>query len=357
MNIKIFQLFLTITAVLFLVSCSNEKKEKEAELAKNVYEREVNMVDTVYLKRTIFKKQLISNGRLKAKVKGVVGFKTPGMVVELPVRNGSYVQKGDLIARLDTEEAKLTLAQAQVRYQRAVIDRMDQLINFGIEDTLNISAEKKQIAAIRSGYTTARNDLRMAEIALERCTLRAPFSGKVANLTTRLYEQGGPNFCTLIDDGAFEVDFTLLETEMEFITPNMGIELSPLHKPSERYYGRVTEVNPVVDANGQIKITGMISGSKALMDGMNVTIYLESGIPGQLVVPKTAVVMRDGYYVLFKYDKGKAEWVYIDIMMSSSDSYAVTGNKAKQAELLEGDCIIVGGNVNLAHGTEVIIKN
>jgi hypothetical protein len=144
---------------------------------------------------------------------------------------------------------------------------------------------------------------------------------------------------------------------MEFISPNMGIELSPLHKPSERYYGRVTEVNPLVDAQSQIKIRGQVSGSRALMDGMNMTIYLENSVPGELVVPKTAVVMRDGYEVLFTYANGKAEWVYVDIVMASSEFYAVTGNKANQAELSEGACIIVAGNVNLAHGTEVVINN
>jgi len=42
--------------------------------------------------------------------------------------------------------------------------------------------------------------------------------------------------------------------------------------------------------------------------------------------------------------------------MASSEYYAVTANAVKSAELKEGDCIIVGGNVNLAHGTDVVIK-
>lgn len=354
-----FSIFLCCLTFLNIVACKNGDKEASEELAKNVYEREVNRVDTLYLKRTLFQQQLISNGRLRAKTKGVLGFKTTGVVVDLPVKNGSYVQAGDLIARIDTEEALLSLSQARVRYQKALIDRQDALINFGysLNDSLNIPAEVMQNAAIRSGYANAQSDLRMAEIALERCFLRAPFSGKIANLATQRYEQGGANFCTLIDDRLFEVDFPVLETEMGYITQNMGLELSPLHKPSERYRGRVTQLNPMVDLRGQISITGEVLGNRELIDGMNVKIYLESSVPGQLVVPKSAVVMRDGYPVLFAYANGKAEWVYIDIIMSSGEYYAVTGNKIKQAELAEGACIIVGGNVNLAHGTDVIINN
>jgi len=359
MEVKKYLLFVVPMLAVLASACRNDKKVDEVELAKSVYEREVNKVDTMYLRRTVFNKQISSNGRLRAKVKGVLGFKMSGIVVELPVKNGSFVKKGELIARLDSEEAKLNLAQAQVRYRRAVIDRQDVLINQGyqLSDSLNIPQSAMQMAEIRSGYATALSDLRMAEIVLERCTLLAPFSGKIANLSTKRYEQGGGNFCTLLDDSTFEVDFTILETDIDFISPQMNIELSPLHKPSERYRGRVTEVNPVVDQHGQIKIVAEVVGNKALIDGMNVKIYLESSVSGEFVVPKTAVVKRDNFDVLFLYAKGKAEWIYIDIIMQSSEYYAVTGNKAKQAELKEGDCIIVGGNVNLAHGTEVIINN
>ena len=358
MIIKRFLIALGLFSAIGVAGCRNNEQKEDPELAKSVYEREVNRVDTLTLKRTTFQKQLVSNGRVRAKVKGEIGFKTSGIVVELPVKNGSFVQKGDLIARLDTEEALLNLSQAKVRFQKTDIDRQDALINQGyqLSDSMHIPESAKQLAAIRSGYATALSDLRMAEIALERCTLLAPFSGKVANLSTRLYEQGGSNFCTLLDDSAFEVDFPILETEMGFISKNMSIELSPLHKPSERFRGRVTEINPVVDQHSQIKIVGEVVGNREFMDGMNVKIYLESSIPGELVVPKSSVVIRDNYHVLFKYNNGKAEWVYIDIIMTSSEYYAVTGNKVKQAELLEGDCIIVGGNLNLAHGSEVIIN-
>jgi RND family efflux transporter, MFP subunit len=349
-----------LALILSLTACGNKKDEADSEMAKSTYERELNQVDTAYLQRTVFKKQLSSNGKLQAKARGVVGFKQQGIIVEFPVRNGVFVRKGDLIARIDDEAATLALAQAHLRYEKAVIDRRDELIKFGYpmpQDTTLIPHDLLRMSAIRSGYDNARIDLRTAEINLENCRVLAPFSGKVANLKTRLYEQSRADLCTLIDDSSFEVDFAILETEMDFITPNMEIQLSPLHKPSERYKGRVTEINPGVDERGQIRITAVVSGNQSLMDGMNVKVYLESSVPGELVVPKTAVVIRDGFTVLFKYENGKAFWTYIDVVMASSEYYAVTANVAKSAELNAGDCIIVGGNVNLAHGSEVIIRN
>ena len=358
MNLHRIPALVSLALILSLSACGNKKDQDASEMAKSTYERELNQVDTAYLKRTVFKKQLMSNGKLRARAKGVIGFKRQGVVVELPVRNGSYVKKGDLIARIDSEEASLALAQARLRYEKAVIDRQDELIKFGYpsQDTTLVPTELLRMAAIRSGYDNARIDLRTAEINLENCKVLAPFSGKVANLQTRLYEQGRADLCTLIDDTAFEVDFAILETEMDFMTPNMEIQLSPLHKPSERFKGRVTEINPGVDDRGQIRVTALISGNQSLMDGMNVRVYLESSVPGELVVPKTAVVIRDGYTVLFKYRDNKADWTYIDVVMASSEYYAVTANAVKSAELKEGDCIIVGGNVNLAHGTDVVIK-
>ena len=359
MNLHPIPALVSLALILSLSACGNKKDEASSEMAKSSYEREVNQVDTAYLQRTVFKQQLSSNGKLRARVKGVIGFKRQGIVLELPVRNGSYVRKGDLIARIDTEEASLALSQARLRYEKAVIDRQDELIKFGYplpQDTTQIPQEMLRMSAIRSGFDNARLDLRTAEINLENCRVLAPFSGKVANLKTRLYEPSRADFCTLIDDSSFEVDFVVLESEMGFISSNMEIQLSPLHKPSERFKGRVTEINPGVDERGQIRITATVSGNPSLMDGTNVHVYLENSVPGELVIPKTAVVIRDGYTVLFKYNNNKAEWTYIDVVMASSEYYAVTANAAKSAELKEGDCIIIGGNVNLANGTDVVIK-
>ena len=115
----------------------------------------------------------------------------------------------------------------------------------------------------------------------------------------------------------------------------------------------------MVDEKGQVRVVASIvnKGGK-LIEGMNVKIFIESKSNNKLVVPKSSVVVRDGYDVLFTYNEGssKAEWVYVDILESNSTQHVVRGNEQKNAELNPGAIVITSGNLNLAEGSRVEIK-
>lgn len=89
---------------------------------------------------------------------------------------------------------------------------------------------------------------------------------------------------------------------------------------------------------------------------MNVRIIVENSLSNMLVVPKDAVVERDGYHVVFIYRNGRAVWTYVDIAYSNLTSYAIIGCKKKETEIHDGDIIITSGNLNLADNTDVKIK-
>ena len=112
-----------------------------------------------------------------------------------------------------------------------------------------------------------------------------------------------------------------------------------------------------MDKNGQIAVTASVKNDGTLIDGMNVRVTVEKDVPDRLVVPKSAVVIRDNLEVLFRHKDGKALWTYVHTVMSSGDSYVVVPNTDRGAELNEGDEVIVSGNLNLADGSTVTVKN
>jgi phosphate:Na+ symporter len=75
------------------------------------------------------------------------------------------------------------------------------------------------------------------------------------------------------------------------------------------------------------------------------------------VVPKDAVVERDGYQVIFLLEEGRAVWTYVDVVHSNISSFAITGCQRKETTIKEGDIVITSGNLNLADGTEVIVND
>lgn len=186
--------------------------------------------------------------------------------------------------------------------------------------------------------------------------LYAPFTGKVANIKLKKWDKTGSDaFCTLIDDSSYDVNFSALESEYSFLEEGEKVSVTPFGD-TRSFEGTVRDINPVIDDNGQIAVTATMSGSSRLLDGMNVKITVDRSLPSQLVVPKSAVVIRDGMDVLFRYRGGKAEWVYVNVLNSNSVSYSVSANTDRGAVLSEGDQIIVSGNLNLADGSQVVVK-
>lgn len=353
-----------LLGILLFASCSGGSgsgSDADTTVNKKAQIQISNPVDTITLRRGTFRSQLISNGKLRAQQKSDLRFAGSGAVTWLAGGNGTPVAPGAVIARLDDRDAQLRLEQARQAMQKADIDLQDALLGFGhdIADSAQVPRETMRIARLRSGYDGAVTGLESARLTAENCVLTAPFGGKIANLKTKLHENPkGDFFCSVINDRSFDVEFSILESELANVRVGQEVKVATFVDPAKRYAGRVANINPTVDDKGQILVTANIPNPGGLMDGMNVKVYIESAVPNKLVVPKSAVLVRDDREVLFRYDPatGKAMWTYVLIEASNSDSHAVVANTDRGAELNVGDAIIVSGNLNLADGSEVEIK-
>lgn len=337
-----------------MLSCRQKVEEKSDDLEKHEQAMSETYVDTMTLHVTPFDKQIVCNGRLRAKAKSDLTFLSQGVTTEIFVHEGQRVTKGTLIASLDKRERTREVEKAEHEVYRAKVELTDKLIGLGYDaDMANIPADLLQRAEVTSGYYSAKYQLQSAKTALEECNLYAPFSGRIANLDARSFQRT-EKVCTLIDDSQFEVEFKILEAELEHIGKGQKVKVSSFVEDSVTYEGIITEINPLVDDKGLIKIMArMANKGDELMDGMNVRVVVEQRVQNMFVVPKDAVVERDGYHVIFRYEDGHAVWTYVDIVYSNINSFAITGCQRKETSIYEGDIVITSGNLNLADGTEV----
>ncbi len=351
-----------IIPALLIISCAPKGGEKieEGEAAKANFVAEKNLVDTVVLKRESFNRQIITNGKLRAVKKSDLTFRSSGIISEIYVKNGEFVAKGGKIAQLETLSAQNKLKLAKERMEKAELDFANDIIGYGYgKDTSAVPAEILKVVRIRSGYNSSVNDLRQSEEDLKNTTLYAPFSGKIANIAGREWQPASGAFCTLIDDSRFEVEFSLLESELSFIKVGNTVKVASFSEPEKYYPGVISQINPVVDDKGQIKVMAVVNNSSGkLLEGMNVRVIAEQLLRDKLVVPKSAVVMRDNFDVLFRLNPqtNKAMWTYVKVEMTNTTHHVVVANEDKNAEINAGDIVIVSGNLNLAEGSNVEIK-
>ena len=118
----------------------------------------------------------------------------------------------------------------------------------------------------------------------------------------------------------------------------------------DSFEGSVSEINPLVDLNGMVKVKAVVNGQGKLFSGMNVRVSVRRSLGQQLVIPKTAVVLRSGKQVVFTLQEGKAMWNYVHTGLENKSQ------KGIEEGLLEGDTIIVTGNLNLAHEAAVNVR-
>lgn len=320
----------------------------------------VNTVEVMTLRRTDFTRELLSNGKLTASARAGLSFSATGPLAQVNVANGQRVGKGTVLARLDRPDLQLALESAQIALDKAEMDLYDYLVGQGYpaRDTLSVPADLLATAKMKSGYSGALNNLARARLDVSGTVLRAPFSGRVADVKLHCYDLSGTDpFCTLINDSAFDVDFTVMESEYSFLSPGLPINVTPYADASFSCSGKIVSINPSVDKNGQVSVRARVPGDPHLLDGMNVKVSVGRTVPGQLVVPRSAVVIRDDMDVLFTYtEDGKAHWTYVNILASNASSHVVAANADRGATLSEGDLVIVSGNLNLADESDVVLR-
>ena len=349
-----------MAAVALLPACKDGKKASElTDESKLQYTPEVNEVEVVPLKRETFQMQLLANGKLSAAQKSALYFAESGQIVAINVQKGGSVGQGAVIARLDSREQESKLEAARIEVERTRLEYLSFLAGQGyaVADSASVPQDVRELAAIRSGYAAAQNSLAQARRALDGTVLRAPFGGKVADIKLKRWDRTAAEpFCTLIADRTFDVEFSALESEYPFLQKGQPVRVSLFGDDGSSVKGTIKSINPAVDKNGQILVTATVPGDSRMLDGMNVKVIVERALPGQLVVPKKAVVIRDNLEVLFRYNNGKSDWVYVNTLKANSESFAIKANADRGAELHEGDLIIVSGNLNLADGSKVVIK-
>lgn len=349
---------LWILSAVLLVGCGKTKKEKADASADRMQHRiEYNEVTIDTLRRRDFTRELISNGRLVAARRTTLSFPVAGTIAAIGTRNGTRVRAGELIARLDTAEYAFQLYKAQLALEKTRLEFFDVLVGQGhpLGDTITPPAEVVQLARVRSGYADATASLHSARRNLEQCSMRAPFAGKVADVEQHVYERSKGEFCTLLDDSRLGVRFTVLESEYGLLRPGMEVAVSPFADLRREVKGRITAVNPTIDTHGQVQVDAEVANDGTLADGMNVRVAVRQRVADQLVVPKSAVVIRDNLEVLFRYKDGRAQWTYVHTLLANSREYVVEANKDRSAELDPGDLVIVSGNLNLADGSQVTL--
>lgn len=351
---KKYNLYLALIFIVFFSCTSPSKQGGGDENGPSVVLPDaLNEVKVMPLLYADFDHELLANGSVLANQKANLHFQSTEIITSIYVKNGDRVAKGQKIAELETFKLSIALAQAQDNMEKATLELQDVLIGqgFSLSDTAKTPIDVMKIAKVKSNFDQSKINKQLAEYNLKNAVLYAPFEGVVANMFTKVHNI--PNtaeaFCTIIDKQSPEVVFMVLESELLFVHMGDKVKISPFSMSDLTYEGSVSEINPMIDKNGMVRIKAKLNAGQQqqLYDGMNVKVIVQKLFARLLLIPKEALVLRSNKKVVFTLSQGRAKWVYVQTGMENSTSYVVTEG------LNEGDSIIYEGNINLAHEAPV----
>lgn len=131
-------------------------------------------VGYVVLQPTTDPRPVRASGRLAAQTERRHSFKVSGIIASVEVDEGSSVQAGQVLARLELDEMKARLAKARQALQQARQDQ--QRVRRLYWDS---AATEEQLERTETAVELARNDLRMARYNTQHATIRAQADGRV----------------------------------------------------------------------------------------------------------------------------------------------------------------------------------
>lgn len=304
-----------------------------------------------------------ASGYLVARHRATLSAKVPGRLAWLGVEEGSRVQKGQVIARLEAADLEASRDQTAVNLAQAEADllRGEALFKDGILDRASLDR-------LRTGRASLVAQLRYLDATLENMVLRAPFTGTVTQKLSEVGETvspgsaGGANainaVAVLADFDSLEVEVEVSENGITKLRKGMPVEVRvdalEADPGARSLRGELREIYPTSNRQKAVVIVRVAFKEKnpfLVPDmGAKVTFLGEPYRQDVLVLGRELVVRQKGQPFVWVLERGLAALKPITIAAENPVGYEVTGI-TQDASLL-----VLLSDTKLEPGTRVKVK-
>ena len=317
-------------------------------------------VTTIVAEREDWPATLSAVGTVAA-VRGVtISADLPGVVDRIAFSSGQSVREGAVLAVLDTrqERAQLAAAEAKQQLTRVNFERVQGLLN----EKVISRAEFDQATADQQQAEAQAGEIRAA---IERKTIRAPFSGELGIRQVNLgqYLSAGDPLVKLESLDPIYVNFGVPQQAAGQMRPGLPVHVKVGEHGEMTFSGRVTAIDSVVDEttrNVQVQAT-LSNPAGKLRPGMFVQTEVVVG-ESQPVVSLPASAISYAPY-------GDSVFVVVDTKGEDGQTYKgvrqqfvkVGPTRGDQVGIVSGikpgDEVVTSGVFKLRNGAAVLVNN
>lgn len=210
---------------------------------------------------------------IKALDRAVLSGELAAKVKSLPVRPGEAFSKGDSLVELDCAlyQAQADKVSAEVRAARIKRDNAREL------KALN-SIGELDVALAQSEYAQSLAELQIARLNTDRCTIKAPWDGKVVTLHVNAHEniRQQQELIEIVGFSALEAEIVVPAAWLNWLEPGQPVRLlvDDRTEPTEAV---ISAIIPAIDAVSQtVLLRATITQESELIPGMSATAVLSA---------------------------------------------------------------------------------
>lgn len=257
----------------------------------------------------------------EATVSAVIG----GTCREIKVIEGDYVQKGEVIARIehpDVVDMQQDFLQARSRseYLKSEYQRQKRLHADSVNAQKTYQNATSEYRSNQALLQSLKQKLELIRIDTEQLTpetirnaypVLAPISGYVAQvkIVTGSHVTPQQSLFHITANEKAHIDLNIYEKDINKIAPGQKLTFNlandPMAKPMQ---GEVVKMAKRFDSDQRTALTHakILDKSENLLPGMGVVAYIQTGGKKQMTLPETAFVADQGQdYVFVLKEQGK----------------------------------------------------
>jgi len=295
---------------------------------------EIVSVQTEKVEKRTITQTVAATGKINPEFKVAITPEVTGEIVELPVKEGDIVKKGQLLIRIKGDqyqaqkqrlEANLQSAEANLKMREAELDKVEldynrvkEMHSKGLVSDSELESSKSNYLSTKAAYEGAEANVLQSKASLRetletlyKTTITSPMDGVVTKLNVELGERvlgsgfsQGTDIMTVSDLRNIEAVVEVDENDVVLVSVGDTATIKVDAFKDQEFKGLVSEIGNSANTTGfgtqeevvnfEVKIK-LIDPKNTLRPGMSCTADIETETIGNILsVPIQSVTTRSG---------------------------------------------------------------
>lgn len=302
------------------------------------------------------------SGDVRPRTETIIGFRIAGKLIERKAEVGAKVQRGDVLARLDPQDASLqnqaagaqnAAAQFELAQQLADLERFQSLFTQGFISQAEFDRRKNAVDIARSRVIEVGSVQRSSRNQLDYTVIRADEAGVITAVDAERGQVVAPGqpVVRIAQSDTKEVVVTVAESRLEALQTSKDLLITLAALPNRSYTGTLREVSPVADLATRTYAARIAvpHADEAVRFGMTARVRVRGERKPVLALPLSALYRNGDKTAVWTVDPLTHQVRLVDVTVASVREDSVIISQG----LTEGETVVTAGVQKLRVGQTV----